>query len=280
VPVGNDLDVDDVSELLRDVAARLIVPRFRALTDQDVRQKAHGEAVTVADVETEQEITAALAVMLPDAPVLGEEAAADDPTMADRVLRTPRYWVLDPLDGTSNFIAGRPDVGTMLALVEQGVTVAAWIWQPLHQEMYVAELGSGAYRNGVRLARHAVAPWDPGAIVAYTHTAFLDRVTARRVDEAAASAGFGDVTAGPRAACITYPRLALGSVGFALYGRTHPWDHAAGALLVAETGGTARRFNGTPYSPAQTGRGLLVSAHQEEWSRIASALGVAELDLR
>jgi fructose-1,6-bisphosphatase/inositol monophosphatase family enzyme len=274
------LDVDGVSELLRDVAARLILPRFRALAAQDVHQKAHGEAVTVADVETEQEITAALAVMLPDVPVLGEEAAAADPALAGQVAQAPRYWVLDPLDGTNNFIAGRPDLGTMLALVEHGITVAGWIWQPVHQQMYVAELGSGAYRNDVRLAPHAAAPWAPASIVGYTHTAFFDRASARRVDAAAASAGFGDVTAGPRAACVTYPRLALGTVGFALYGRTHPWDHTPGALLVAETGGTARRFDGTPYAPAQTGRGLLVTAHEEEWSRVANALGVAALDLR
>jgi len=271
----SSLDVDQVADLIREVADRLIVPRFRALADGDVREKAKGDVVTVADIEVEHEIGRALSGLVPGVPVLGEEAAAADGTLTARVLTADRYWLLDPLDGTSNFVAGDADIGTMLALVDGGRTVASWIWQPIHQVMYVAEAGSGAFRDGGRIVVPPTRPWVPQRAIGYTRTSFFDRRTAARI--VAASAGLGGVTPGPRAACITYPRLATRAADFALFGRLHPWDHAPGALLVAETGGAARRFDGGAYRADEEGMGLLIAADADHWSAIAETLGIGDL---
>jgi fructose-1,6-bisphosphatase/inositol monophosphatase family enzyme len=272
------LDVAQVASLVQDVAAQRIVPRFRALADHEVAQKSRGEVVTVADQEAEADLTAALRGLLPDVPMLGEEAASNDVELAARVQAAPRYWLLDPLDGTSNFVAGRPDVGVMLALVDGGQAVASWIWQPLHEQLFVAELGSGAHHNGRRLSLvHAAAGRSPDQMTGYLYTAFFGAADAGVVS--AATAGFGHVSRGPRAACIAYPRLAQGQVQFALYGRTHPWDHAPGALLLAEAGGAARRFDGTDYRPGQQRRGLLVTSLAADWAVVAAGLAVADLTM-
>lgn len=272
------LDVAQVAALVQEVAAHRILPRFRALAEHEVTRKARGEVVTIADQEAEADLTAALGGLAPDVPMLGEEAAATDPDLAARVQAAPRYWLLDPLDGTSNFVAGRPDIGVMLALVDGGHPVAAWIWQPVHEELFVAERGSGAWHNGQPLSRAQVAS-DPGheQPAGYLFTAFFDADDARVVD--AAAAGFAQVSRGPRAACITYPRLAQGQVQFAVYGRTHPWDHAPGALLLTEAGGAARRFDGTDYLPGQDRRGLLVTSRAADWAPVAAGLALADLSV-
>jgi fructose-1,6-bisphosphatase/inositol monophosphatase family enzyme len=109
----------------------------------------------------------------------------------------------------------------------------------------------------------------------YLYTAFFAASDAGVVE--AGAADFGHVSRGPRAACVTYPRLAQGQVQFALYGRTHPWDHAPGALLLTEVGGAARRFDGSEYLPGPDRRGLLLTAAAAQWPPVASRLAVADL---
>jgi len=271
------VDVDQVTDLVQDVAERLIVPRFQALAHGDVREKARGELVTVADIEAELEIARVLEQVTPGVPVLGEEAAAADPGLAARVQAAPRYWLLDPLDGTANFVAGNADLGTMLALVEDGVAVAAWIWQPIHRALFVAEAGSGAFHDGMRIRQPPARAWNPSRAAGYARTTFFTPATADRIH--AAGEHLGSVSPGPRAACITYPHLATGVADFAMFGRTHPWDHAPGALVVTEAGGAARRFDGTTYAPGQRGRGLLITSDANHWDPLGLVLGVADLAL-
>lgn len=143
---GRDL-AHRVGEVLRETSAEVIEPRFAALSSMDVRSKAVGELVTVADVEAERLLARRLTDLL-RAAVVGEEACAGDPTLLAG-LGSARAWLVDPLDGTTNFVEGNPDWAVMVALCVRGRTVASWIWQPTSQTMYIAEAGSGATRNGV-----------------------------------------------------------------------------------------------------------------------------------
>ncbi|MGH9165392.1 MAG: inositol monophosphatase family protein, partial [Acidimicrobiales bacterium] len=85
--------------------------------------------------------------------VVGEEAAAADPRLLDPVGTAERLWVVDPVDGTSNFVRGSPDYAVMVALLERGAAVASWILQPVTGRLFVAEAGSGATVDGRRLTR-------------------------------------------------------------------------------------------------------------------------------
>jgi len=261
------MQIDAVTDILREAAQTAILPRFRALGDGDVMHKSAGEVVTVADREAENLIAPRLRALV-DAPVVGEEAAASDPGLVAAVKDAPVAWVVDPLDGTANFVAGRPEYAVMAALVRDRQTVASWILRPGDDSVYVAELGSGAWRNGVRIRREP-APGKTADLRGVAHTRYLDAGHRDRVK--AAGSLFGDLGPGSSCAGVDYAQLVTGELDFVLFWRTLPWDHAPGTLLVTEAGGTARWPDGTEYGPADERTGLLNAADERCW-KVARAL--------
>jgi fructose-1,6-bisphosphatase/inositol monophosphatase family enzyme len=222
--------MDKVAEILAEASAEVVEPRFRALRAGEVMEKAPGEIVTVADREAEAIITRRLRELLP-VPVVGEEAVAADPALAHAIRDEEAVWLVDPVDGTSNFVAGRPDYAVMCSLVRTGQTVASWIWQPTTTTAYRAERGAGAWRDGDRLTRPP-APTDAAKLSGILKSRFLEPDLRHRLE--ANSAAFGDISPGRSAAGVEYPDVAEGRIDFILYWRTLPWDHAPGSLLVTE----------------------------------------------
>jgi fructose-1,6-bisphosphatase/inositol monophosphatase family enzyme len=262
-------DLDDVARLLQEAAAEAVDPRFRALQAGQVEEKSPGDLVTAADHEAEQLITAGLLRLDPGAVVVGEEAVAADPALLGRVAAEPRVWLVDPVDGTANFVAGSPEHAVMAALLDRGEPVAAVIWHPQYRVLWTAERGSGAYRDGERLPP---APRTPDLAVLNGHAAatYLPPDT-RAVVEANASR-FAGIGPGYRCCGTAYPRIATGVDGFALFWKAMPWDHAPGALLLRETGGAVRRWDGTDYRPAAVGTGLLATSDAAAWEDVRAAL--------
>ncbi len=260
--------MDRVGDAIRETSAEVIEPRFAALSPTEVRSKAAGELVTVADVDAERLLTRRLTDLLPAAAVVGEEACATDPTLLES-LWSAQAWLIDPLDGTANFVEGRPDWAVMVALCEEGRTVASWIWQPTSQTMYTAEAGGGATRNGA-----AVTVTPRGQPPAGLRGAVLARFLPPSVS-AAVDAGrerFAAVTAGRRCAGFEYPAVVDGGQDFVLFWRTLPWDHAAGVLLLQEAGGVARRLDASAYRPTATAEGLLAAAQPCVWDSVRAGL--------
>ena len=132
------MDTAPVADLLRAAAEEAILPRWRRLTPDQVAEKSRpDDLVTVADTEAETIITAGLQQIRPGTPVIGEEAVAADPSLVDGLTTLPEYWLVDPVDGTGNFVEGSPDFGVMVALVEAGEVRAGWIWLPVHGNLAV-----------------------------------------------------------------------------------------------------------------------------------------------
>src|SRR3546814_6969349 len=129
----------------------------------------------------------------------------------------------DPIDGTSGFVDGSPDHAVMVALLDEGVTEAAWVLQPAHDRLWVAARGQGVTVDGVPV-RRAPAPSDPGELLGIVKTRYVGGTQAELLRER--SSGFGAVDQGPGAAGIEYPALVAGDVDFVLYWRVLPWDHA------------------------------------------------------
>ncbi|MCZ3389747.1 MAG: inositol monophosphatase [Actinomycetia bacterium] len=261
--------MDAVGAAIHDAAEIAVIPRFRRLTAAAIIEKSPGDFVTDADHECEELLTAALHAIEPGVPVIGEEAAAADPTLLDAAERHERVWVLDPVDGTKSFIDGSPDFATMVALVEDGVTTASWIWQPIHRQMFSATKGGGARHNGGALH----SPPEPGPRTQWqgllrTHA----MPEALRTSSNASLEQAGLLNTQVAAAGVTYPKTATGEFAYALYWRTLPWDHAPGALIAEEVGLTVRRLDGTPYRPFDGGQGLLTAATQEIWAAVRDAL--------
>jgi fructose-1,6-bisphosphatase/inositol monophosphatase family enzyme len=257
--------VERVTTILQEVAAEAIEPRFANLADGDVEEKAPNELVTTADTEAEALLARRLGELPPGVPVVGEEGTSLDDVPYDFVAAADRVWLVDPLDGTSNFVAGSPDWGVMVALVAEGRTVLSWIWRPVDRRLFVAERGGGAWADGRRLTL-APAPAEASRLRGGVLRRFLDESVKATVERNAGR--FAGVTTGRMCAAVEYPLVAEGEQDFAVFGRTLPWDHAPGALLVEEAGGLCLRHDGTPYRPDQTTRGLLVAAGAPAWATV------------
>lgn len=250
------LPTDRVSELVRDVAERVVRPRWRSLAGSEIAEKAPGDLVTVADRESEELLTAALRREDPGVLVVGEEATAADPRLLSALAGADHAYVVDPVDGTRNFVHGSPDYAVMVGEVRDGVPVRGWIWQPEHDRLFVAERGAGAFCDGERVRR------EPPVV------GQLRGATSNRRLRGTRPAGLGAPIGPTRFCCgMDYPDLATGAVDFLVYRAVKPWDHVPGSLLVTESGGVARRLDGADYRAGGVvdDPALLVAASGAAW---------------
>ena len=243
-----------VAALMRRVAAEAILPRYQALAEHEVIAKAANDMVTVADTEAEALLAEGLAAILPDAAIVGEEAVHADPSLMSR-LDTGLCWIIDPVDGTNNFAAGKPPFGIILALSDGGETQSGWIYDPLQDRLCIAHKGQGAFVGGERVTARTTGETPPIAAIS---TVFLD--PAQRAAVQARIAPYYTLVDIPRCAAEQYPRLVLGVNDISVFERTLPWDHAAGVLFVNEAGGKAARPDGSPYRTDQHGQKGLFAA--------------------
>ena len=264
--MGAVLDTDAVLDLVKEVAEKVVTPRFRELSREQVDEKGPGDLVTVADRESERLLTRFLQDAYPDALVLGEEAYAAHPELMDRFHAADHAFTVDPVDGTKNFVKGSPDHAVMVAEVQGGESVRAWIWQPQHERAYVAERGAGAWCNGERMTRAAPVGDLRGVTSRWR---WLGR-----------SLGDLEPLKLSWVCCgVDYPHLIEGDTDFVLYGRrANPWDHAPGSLLLTEAGGYAGTHDGRRYRPGDLlevdGRpaGLLAAADRATYERVLGLL--------
>ncbi|SCL13779.1 fructose-1,6-bisphosphatase [Micromonospora rhizosphaerae] len=264
-----DTLLDDVCGLLREAAAKVVVPMFRRLDDAEISEKAPGEVVTVADREAEQMISAGLRRLRPGSVVVGEEGVADDPELLRHVRGAGDVWLVDPIDGTSNFAAGRRPFALMVALLTDGELVASWVFDPLAGNLAAGRVGKGACLDGEAVRTTGPAP-ALGTLRGTANTRFLPPDTRRAVE--AGGERIRELLPGQHCAGREYLDILTGAQQFVLFWRTLPWDHAPGALLVREAGGVARRFDGSDYHPADDGQGLLVAANEAVWNEVRAAL--------
>lgn len=251
-------DPDRVEAIVRDVAAGIIMPYFRALDTAGVREKTGPmDLVTKADEEAERALTRRLAELVPGSVVVGEEAVSADASLLDRLTTEAPVWIIDPVDGTINFANGHPAFAVIVAYAHGGRTLAGWIHDPVSGRTAVAARGDGVRLDGARI-RFAPPPPLSGLVGALS-TRFCDPETAQRLNRRRATLG-PDATVG--SAAQEYLRMLQGSSHFALYHRLMPWDHAAGALMTTEAGGRAALLDGTPYRPTLT-RGTMLNAVDE-----------------
>ncbi|MGC4803884.1 inositol monophosphatase family protein [Micromonospora sp. DT233] len=266
-----DTLLDDVAELLHRAAAQVVLPLFQKLDDADIAEKAPGELVTVADQRAEELISAELRRLRPGSVVVGEEAVAADPTLLDQLRGGGDVWLVDPVDGTSNFAAGKRPFALMVALLTDRAPAAAWVLDPLGETLAVTRAGEGTRVNGVPVRAGDDAP-PVGELRGTAMTRFLPPEDRRRAE--AGGKRIGQLLPGQHCAGREYLDLLVGEQQFVLFWRTLPWDHAPGTLLVREAGGVARRFDGSDYHPGDDGHGLLVATNERVWAEAHDALNL------
>jgi len=258
--------IEKVSTVLRQAADEAILPRFRKLTTRDVEEKSPGELVTAADHHAEQLIGEQLLHLDPSARIVGEEACARNPALAN-ALDQGTVWLIDPLDGTGNFVSGRGPFSVMVALLRGGEIVASWMLDPLSGQLHVAELGSGAQIDGIRVVTNGTAePMRKGSISMRFFPPEVLEAIKQRLDRVPLIV--------PPLLCAgaEYPAIVAGDRDFAVFWRTLPWDHLPGALFLSEAGGRVARWDGSPYRVGQAGYGLLAARTPGHWRAAHQAL--------
>jgi len=260
--------IDEVSAVLRHAAAEVVMPRFQKLQAGEVEEKSPGEVVTIADREAEQIITPRLMSLLPGSRVVGEEAVADTPALMGE-LDEGDVWLVDPIDGTANFVAGSPVFSVMVALLRRGQTVAAWLLEPVSDRLAVASLGTGAFIDGVRVRTESSCP-DAASSRGAVLTRFLPEPLKEAV--AANASRFSAILPGTKCSGVDYPAVATGKQNFVMFWRLLPWDHAPGSLLLSEAGGWVARLDGSRYDPSDQRPGLLAAQNRDVWETVRREL--------
>ena len=213
-------------------AGRIALKYFRG--GFEVAKKADDTPVTPADREAEQAIVEILGRAFPDCGVLGEEFGGRGPKEV--------RWIIDPIDGTKNFVRGIGIWATLIALEERGEVTVGVIHNPVTAELYTARRGAGAFLNGERIRVSDVAELGRAFFV----HAGLSIVRkgghwdgfARLLDATDRQRGFGDY--------MGYGLVAEGKAEIYAELDLKPWDLAAPKILVEEAGGRFTDFAGRP----------------------------------
>ncbi len=233
-------------EQARDVAAELArqagrLVRFYA-GRVAVREKGYNELVTRADEEVQRFLVEGLLARFPDHAILAEEDIAGPQGAVGHV---PFRWIIDPIDGTTNFTRGVPPYAISLALQHEGQTVVGVVYDVPHDELFTAVRGGGLYVNGVRAQVSRTRTLREALIT----TGFPYREIVHLQEYLEALGRVIEATLGvrrPGAASVDLAWVACGRFdGFFETGLS-PWDVAAGILLVEEGGGKVTDFHGRP----------------------------------
>lgn len=268
-PAAGENLVEAVSQAIRDVAAAVILPRFRALEKSDVEVKEGGSLVTIADKESEALLSEKLAALLPGSVVLGEESFEADPSILGYLKDSELVWIIDPVDGTHNFAHGNVNFGVIVGLARNNETQCAWLYDAVKDTMVTAGRGQGAWIEAGKGA-------EPTRLVVNSRDD-LDDMTAQigghvehRFTNNLEAAGVG--LSRIRCSLHDFLRFAQGHSQMILHRETKPWDHAATVLVAQEAGGYAALEDGTPYKPSDFGETLFVATDKKAWEKLTAMI--------
>jgi myo-inositol-1(or 4)-monophosphatase len=209
---------------------------FRHLEAGEIRRKGKNDFVTRVDFDAETAIKKVIAVRFPKHRILAEETGYSAP-------RGEYLWVIDPLDGTANFIHGLPHFAVSLALQKDDRVIFGMIYEPLSRDCFHAFSGQGAFLNGrpIRVSPTAVLADALGA------TGFPFKAPARRGAYTRVFKNLLDSCKDMRrcgAAALDLAYVACGRYDFFWEAHLMPWDFLAGKLIVEEAGGRTSDFFG------------------------------------
>jgi myo-inositol-1(or 4)-monophosphatase len=235
-------------EAVADQARRAVLTAGEIIRDhfrlpKDIRRKGRIDLVTATDLAVENSLTASLARALPGCAFLAEETAKD--TVLDRPT-----WIIDPLDGTTNFAHQIPFVATSVGLWIDGEIVLGIVNAPILNEYFMAIKGQGAFVGDEPLSVSTAAALDDALVATGFPYSIRDDI-GRILPPLAAMLTHTQGLRRPGAASIDLAFVAAGRFDAFYEIGLKPWDTAAGLLLVSEAGGRVSRFD--PESPYKLG---------------------------
>ena len=208
--------------------------------DKLVQFKGHANLVTVADKESEELVIGGILSRYPSHSILAEESGATQPGAAVQ-------WIIDPLDGTTNYAHGYPFYCVSIGVEENGEVVCGVVYDPVRDEMFSAARGAGAFCNGERLQVSEVEPLSHALLITGFPYSFRERVDTVMhqfrqfmIESQAVRRG--------GAAALDLCYVAAGRLDGFWEVFLQPWDTAAGRVILEEAGGRVTDFKGGPFS--------------------------------
>ncbi len=288
-----------VSTLLRACINEVLLPRFRNLEQHHIHRKGTDSLVTEADFEAERFLEQGLHNILPNSITIGEEKIANDKKRLQELLLTRNnlpVWLVDPLDGTRNFVKGSNIFCSMIALVRHQRVCASWIYA--HSEQCILHARkkdangedaneedesneSNVFVDDTPLESPLPVPVPPLSPSSPSSSAPPRDTVCERI------AGRISWTEHPlpyderrierlpsvRCAGQDFVDLARGRTAFSYYNSLWPWDHAAGGFLLESTGGhLAETATGRPPSPFVRSAALLATTRGVDWEALQNML--------
>lgn len=272
------IDHDKILELVREASANFIMPRYKALKNHEISAKTNpNDLVTQADIEAEAFFEKVLPGLLQGSIVIGEEGVSRGDHALDVLDHADHpVWVVDPVDGTYNFVHGGTQFAVMIALVHKGQAIGGWIYDVLQDSLAYTMLGEGAYKDGKTLKIKDIRPKALEDMIIHLSPKFFPGAIRQSIKDKGAQIGKNVKTVG--SAAHEYLKIAQGISDSAVYCRLKPWDHLAGTLMVQEAGGYVAKWDAQPYTPQDRYAGLIAAHDRAAWQSVHDAF-FGDLDL-
>jgi myo-inositol-1(or 4)-monophosphatase len=223
------------AEAIAREVGRLLLSYFRS-PDLETRAKRYLDIVTTADTESERLIADRLDTAFPDDAVVGEEGTEGSGR---------RTWFVDPLDGTFNFARGLPFWCVSIGLVQGGEPVVGVVFDALHDELFSARAGAGAFLNGSSI--HSSNVSDPMDATLQLATNFDRDVIGRSIADFNAVARDVMRVRNMGALALEIAYVGAGRLDVVAQRGSHPWDYAAAVVIAQAAGATVTELNGDPF---------------------------------
>jgi len=243
------------------VTAEEIMPRYLKVTHQ---HKSDGSLCTEADLAAQGALIKKLQAIL-NVQVLGEEMLVAE----QRALWEAGHdglWCIDPIDGTSNFVRGLPYFAVSVALVREGESVLGVVFDPVANEMFVAERERGAFLNGEKL----IGREPVGELARALACVDMKRLKSKLVTQLASHPPYSSQR-NFGASALDWCYTAAGRYDMYLHGGQKLWDYAAGSLILSESGGYACCIESDDFSKGDIWQRSVVAARDEklfkEWKK-------------
>jgi len=246
--------LDVLIEIVKTMAARELLPRF-ARIHQHI--KADGSVVTDADYAMQQALQSALQSRWPHIAFLGEEMPS---AQQELILRESQHgvWIVDPLDGTSNFSVGIPFFAVSVALIIDGEIELGLVYDPVRDECFSAQRDRGARLNGAILSLDAMREVDRLTIGLVDFKRLSPELAGKLATQPPykSQRSFGSVA-------LDWCWIAAGRGDVYVHGKQKLWDYAAGQVILAEAGGIAATLDGEPvYNGSLVPRSAVLAINQ------------------
>ena len=229
----------NVLEKICDKVSKVIIRDFGEVEKLQVSRKGPGDFVTKTDKKVERIIIEELEKARPKYGFIAEESG-------ERKNESEFNWVIDPIDGTSNFMHGIPHFAISIALEKNGEVISGIVCDPIKNETFYAEKGRGAYLNNRRIRvssrkslDEVIGLYGCPPMIKIDGNKFFDQIK-KASSQIHKLRNYGS-------AALDFAYVAAGRADFAWYDHLNYWDYAAGKIILLEAGGTITDFAGKSF---------------------------------